>query len=136
MDWKGIRINKVTAEAHSDARFRNMSISMDITKIEKTGDDDARVHFTYTTRYLPDVADIKLEGFLDMGGKKGELGPAIARWHKDRILPREMFETMINLIKYSAETNGVLIAKALNIAAPIAAPKLKLPLKPQKTQKK
>jgi hypothetical protein len=124
MEWRGIRLYKVEAECKSDNRFNSIGVSLDISGIEKTKEDEMRILFTYETAYKPDIANLKFWGVIQVGGKKAELDGIIARWEKDKMIPKEMFEFLVNLIRYSAETNGVLVAKALNIAPPVVEPKM------------
>ncbi|MEW5996565.1 MAG: hypothetical protein AB1657_03150 [Candidatus Micrarchaeota archaeon] len=126
MEWRGIRFYRVEAECKSDARFSSIGVSLDITGMEKTGEDELRITFAYRTEYRPGIASIRFDGLLLVGGKKAELDGVLSRWNKEKMLPKEMFETLVNLIKYNAEANGVLVAKALSIAPPVVAPKIQV----------
>jgi len=130
MEWHGIRLYKVEAESLSDGKFTGISASLDVAKMEVAREGMMRIDFTYVSEYNPAIARIKFCGFVTLSGKKGEMDIALAKWKKDRFIEKETFETLVNLIKYTAETNGVLVAKALNIAPPIVSPKISLQQKP------
>lgn len=132
MEWRGIRFYKVDAECKSDNRFTNVSVSMNITGIDKTKDDEMRITFEHTTEYKPDIARLRFEGLVLVGGKKNDLDGIISRWEKEKMLPKDMFEMLMNVIKYNAEANGVLVAKALNMAPPLLEPKVQVTPRPAK----
>jgi len=126
MEWTGIRLYKAEAECVSDKKFEGIAASLDITGIGMTKDGGIKIDFTHTTKYEPGIAMIRFSGFTLAKGKKAELDSLLAGWKKNRFLPKDVFETLVNLAKYSAETNGVLVAKALNIAPPLVIPRVRM----------
>lgn len=126
MEWTGIRLYKAEAECVSDRKFEGIAASLDITGVQMTGGGALKIDFTHTTKYQPGIATIRFCGFTLATGKKAELDSLVSGWKKDRFLPKDVFETLVNLAKYSAETNGVLVAKALNIAPPLVVPRVRL----------
>ncbi len=126
MEWTGIRMTKVEAECNSDKEFKGIAATLDVTKMGIARPGMLRVDFSYSTEYKPDVARIRFIGFVSLKGKKGELEALLSGWKKEKRVDREIFETLVNLIKFTSETNGVLVAKALNIAPPLVGPKIRL----------
>jgi hypothetical protein len=132
MEWTGIRLYKVEAECLSDKKFEGIAAALDVSKMEVSKPGALRIDFSYATEYRPQVARIKFYGFVSLEGKKGELESLLSRWKRDKFIDKENFEALVNLIKFTSETNGVLVAKALNIAPPLVGPKIRLSGKPGK----
>jgi hypothetical protein len=125
MEWTGIRLYRAEAESMSDGKFTNIAVSVDIKSVEKTKEGGLKVLFGYSIEYQPNVARLRFEGLVRASARKAELDSVLSGWQKNRALPKDMFETMVSLIKYSADTNGVLVAKALNMAPPVVGPRLR-----------
>jgi hypothetical protein len=125
MQWKGIRFYRVNAESSSDDNFTKLAVNVDISDLKVNG-DGLRIDFSYAVDYQPGIAKLKFDGYALLGGTRAELDSAQNGWKKDRSLPRDIAEPLVNIIKFSAETNGVLVAKALNMVPPLLAPKIDL----------
>jgi hypothetical protein len=131
MEWKGIRFYKVEAESTRDENFSSVSVNLDIREMKISG-SELRIDFSYGVDYRPGVARVKFEGYTTIGGIPSELQKIEKDWRKDRTLPKALAEPLINVITFNAETNGVLIAKAINIVPPLLAPKIEVGPQAQK----
>ncbi len=127
MDWKGIRFYKVQAESRRDENFSSVAIDLNITEMKVNG-GDLRVDFSYAVEYRPGVASLRFDGYATLGGSRSELEKLEKDWKKDKTMPKSLAEPLINVITFNAETNGVLIAKAINIVPPLVAPKIEVQL--------
>jgi hypothetical protein len=129
MDWKGIRFYKVEAESSRDGEFTSVAVNLDINGMKVDG-SGLRIDFSYAVDYKPGVARLKFHGYTTVGGTRTELDKIEKEWKKDKTIPSSLAEPLINIITFNAETNGVLVAKAINIVPPLLAPKLEIgPLK-------
>ena len=55
----------------------------------------------------------------------------MARWEKEKKLPDAFAEVILNAINYACGTNGVFVARPVNLSPPIVPPKIQLgPQKP------
>jgi hypothetical protein len=125
MDWKGIRFYKVEAESTRDDNFTTVAVDLNINEM-KMNAGDLRIDFTYAVDYQPGIASLKFYGYTLIGGARPELERIEKDWRKDKTLPKSLAEPLINVIAFNAETNGVLIAKAINIVPPLLAPKMEV----------
>ncbi|MDD5340054.1 MAG: hypothetical protein PHV13_02285 [Candidatus ainarchaeum sp.] len=125
MDWKGIRFYKVEAESSRDENFTSVAVNLDVTGMKPSG-GDLRIDFSYSVNYQPGVARLRFDGYTIIGASKAELDRIEKDWKKDKTLPKSLAEPLINVISFNAETNGVLIAKAINIVPPLLAPKIEI----------
>jgi hypothetical protein len=125
MDWKGIRFYKVEAESSRDENFTSVAVNLDVTGMKMSG-ADLRIDFSYSVNYQPGVARLRFDGYTIVGGNRAELDKIEKDWKKEKTIPKSLAEPLINVISFSAEANGVLIAKALNIVPPLLAPKIEI----------
>lgn len=125
MDWKGIRFYRVDAESIRDDAFTSVAVDLNINEM-KMNAGDLRIDFSYAVDYQPGVARLRFDGYALIGGPRGELDGIEKGWKKDKTLPKSLAEPLINVITFNAETNGVLIAKAINIVPPLLAPKMEI----------
>jgi len=125
MEWKGVRFYKVNAESNRDANFDSMAVNLDINDLRFKG-DELRVEFSYTVDYKPDIARMKFDGYALLAGSRSDLDKVEKEWKKDKTLPKSVGEPLINVISFNAQTNGVLVAKAINIVPPLMSPKLEM----------
>lgn len=127
MDWKGIRFYRVEAESMRDENFTKLAVNLDIGDMKANG-GGLRVDFSYSVDYQPGVAKLRFDGYALLSGSKADLEKLQAGWKKDRTLPKALADPLVNIITFSAETNGVLVAKALNMVPPLLAPKIDMKL--------
>jgi len=125
MDWKGIRFYRVEAESTRDENFTSVAVDLNIKEM-KFNAGDLRIDFSYAVDYQPGVARLRFDGYTLIGGTRAELDRIEKDWRKDKTLPKSLAEPLINVIAFNAETNGVLIAKAINIVPPLLAPKMEV----------
>jgi hypothetical protein len=125
MEWLGIKFTKVEAESRKEAAFDAIAINLDINDMALSG-SEMRILFSYSVSYKPDIARLRFEGYVKLGGQKSELEKIQAEWKKQKTIPRSLAEPLVNVIKFNAETNGVLVAKSIGIVPPIIAPRIEI----------
>jgi len=126
VEYKGVRFFKTEAESLKDEPFTSISVEMAINNVTRKSRTELIVEFSYNVDYKENVAKLGLSGYLFLSGDEKELDKYILGWRKDKKLPRELAGPLANIITFSSEVNGVLIARALGIPAPIIPPNIKL----------
>lgn len=126
VDFLAVKLSKVEAQSKSEGVFRNMNVNLNINKFEKSQDKRAKVDFSYTADFTPDVGSLSFEGYVLLGGENKEIDSSIIYWKAKKIMPQEISEGLANLINYTCQLNGVLVAKALNMPAPLIPPRITL----------
>jgi len=126
VEWKGIRFYRTEAESFRDAPFSAISVDMSINEMRRSAKDEITVDFAYKVDYKEGVASLMMRGNLFLGGDEKELDKYIDMWRKDKKMPKELVSPLANIITYSSQVNGVLVARALGIPAPVVPPNIKL----------
>jgi hypothetical protein len=124
VEWRVIKFYKTEAESKKEENYKSINFDMSIQKVEKSKDDEVRIEFIYKADFVPDIAVLRLYGYVLMGGEKKELNAFVDAWKAKKPVPREISEPLTNLIAYSSQLNGVLISRALNMPAPVIPPRL------------
>ena len=125
MYFKLLKFNKVEAEVKKDEAFSGLAVNLDISEIKKMG-SDIRFEFIYSVDYEPSVAKIIFKGFGIISGSTDEVTKMLSGWQKDKSVEPIIAEMIVNTINFNAETNGVLVAKALGIVSPLMSPKMQI----------
>jgi hypothetical protein len=125
MNIKGIRFYKVDAESIKDEFFTTIGVNLDLREMSFDG-EGLRIDFTYSVDYKPSVAHLSLNGYVLLSGSGSDLERLENQWRTDRTLPKDVAESLINVITFNAETNGVFIAKTIGIVPPLIAPKIEI----------
>lgn len=125
MEWKGIRFYKVEAESKSDENFTSISMNLDVNDMKLKG-DELTIDFAYSVDYKPSVASLKFKGVVVLGGARADLEKVEKEWKKQKTIPKNVAEPLINVITFNAESNSVLVAKAISIVPPLLAPKIEI----------
>ena len=126
VEWKGIRFYRTEAESLKDEPFTAIAVDMSINDVRRRTKEDLVIDFTYSVDYKDGVAKLMLKGNLFLGGKEKELDGYMATWKKEKKMPKELAGPLANIVTYSSEVNGVLVARAIGIPAPVIPPNIKL----------
>jgi hypothetical protein len=98
---------------------RNMNIEIKGMRLEK---DILEIDYSYTVVYGDDAAKLKIEGTIL--AKEDGAAKIVERWKKKQGLPEDFSEDLINVINYAGSVNGTIIARVVDLAPPMAMPKL------------
>ena len=121
----GIKITKVEAHRDSDNEVAGLNINIGVDKVTAKGGDVA-IEFNYSATYLEGVGELKMNGILS-SKEDPKLGKEITeRWAKDKKLPDNYAEIVLNAINYACGTNGVLVVRAVGLSPPIVPPRIQL----------
>jgi len=121
----GIKITKVEAHRDSDNEVAGLNINIGVDKVAAKGGDVA-IEFNYSATYLDGVGELKMSGTL-ASKEDPKLAKEITdRWAKDKKLPDNYAELVLNAINYACGTNGTLVVRSVNLSPPIVPPRIQL----------
>jgi hypothetical protein len=126
VEWKGVRFYKTEAQSFKDEPFSAIAVDLSVNKVLRKSKTELAIDFSYNVDYKDKVAKLGLSGNLFLEGKEKELDKYVAGWRKDKKLPKELASPLANIITFTSEVNGVLVARALGIPAPVVPPNIKL----------
>jgi len=120
-----LRINKVEAVRNSDKDILGLNINIGIDNVKVEG-QEVKIDFTYTATYLEGVGELKMNGNI-VAKEDSKLVKEISdKWGKEKKLPENFAENVLNAINYACGTNGTLVVRAINLSPPILPPKIVL----------
>ncbi|MFH1785654.1 MAG: hypothetical protein ABH842_04455 [Candidatus Micrarchaeota archaeon] len=135
MKLKAIKFYGVDAQHLKEDRFTNLAVNLSMQEGKPVG-SDFRSDFIFTVMYDPNIATMKFSGYVLIEGTKTEINELTTIWKKQKVLPKEITEHLINTITFQGQTNGVLVAKALSLTPPLLSPKIQVQVKPSSAQSK
>lgn len=120
----GDRINRIDAQINPDAPFNGFKIDIKMGEVKKEGKDRMLVDYIYTVDY-DKVGKLMLYGTVFETDEK-KIPQLEESWKKNKRLPNDYVEEMINIINFVGSAHGTIVARVLNIRPPIIPPKLSL----------
>ncbi|OIO21249.1 hypothetical protein COV61_04840 [Candidatus Micrarchaeota archaeon CG11_big_fil_rev_8_21_14_0_20_47_5] len=119
------KITSVEARRDSDAQMSGLSvnISMDGVKVEGKR---VEVSYTYIATYDEKVGELKLKGVLYANEEEKAAKKIKERWEKEKKLPEEFAEVVINTINFTCSTNGIFATRVVNLAPPMVPPRISI----------
>ena len=105
----------------------NINNNSSISGVEKKG-EGLIVEFSFTSKYEPDVGEIKLKGEVAVKGEKEKIDAAYTQWveSEKKHLPKDIAERIHNLILFNSITESVIIARELQLPSPIPMPRVNI----------
>ncbi|MBI2079417.1 hypothetical protein HYT84_01520, partial [Candidatus Micrarchaeota archaeon] len=114
----GGKIDKVEATKANEVAMAGLNINVALDDVKVKG-KNIEIDYTYTATYADNIGEIKLKGTL-FATEDDKLSKEVeATWKKNKKVPDEYAEALINAINYTCSANGTLIARVLNMAPPI-----------------
>lgn len=121
----GTRINKIEATRGKDSQKKGKGLKVEINTTDVGGKgEDLEVKYVFSAEYLDGIGKITIEGELLDRVEKKVADEVRKMWKEKKDLPENYKLSIINSISYIAGTEGVLIAKVLRLAPPIAPPRI------------
>lgn len=80
------------------------------------------IRFEFTTRYEPNVAEIKISGHVLYLGKKTK--DLIKKWKKSKVFPREVDMEVKNFLFKKCLTLGVNLSESMQLPPPLIFPRV------------
>ncbi|MEM3399988.1 MAG: hypothetical protein QXP42_04095 [Candidatus Micrarchaeia archaeon] len=121
----GGKITYVEAKRDKDDPVSGLSINVGIDDVV-IEEGVVEVKYTYTVNYTDGVGSLKIVGSIYAEEEPDMVKRINDEWTKNRRLPDDFAETIINSINYACGTNGTLVVRPLNLAAPMIPPRVRL----------
>ncbi len=117
------KINSVEARRDSDEPMVGLSINITMDDVKVNG-KRVEVYYTYAAKYDKDVGMLKMSGVL-YANEEEKLSKKIKeRWEKDKKLPEEFAEIILNTVNFTCSTNGILAVRVVNLSPPMMPPRI------------
>jgi len=126
----GIKITQVEARRDKDEDMTGLNVNIGLDAVVQKG-AEVEISFNYSVTYTEGVGEIKMKGAITSREDAKLTKDIVSRWEKDKKLPDNYAEIILNAINYACGTNGVFVARPVNLSPPIVPPKIQLgPQKP------
>jgi len=126
----GIKITQVEARRDKDEDMTGLNVNIGLDAVVQKG-AEVEISFNYSVTYTEGVGEIKMKGAITSKEDAKLTKDIVSRWEKDKKLPDNYAEIILNAINYACGTNGVFVARPVNLSPPIVPPKIQLgPQKP------
>jgi len=125
----GFGITSISAERKNvprgriDISSRPKIVSVSWPKMKVfTKKKPVNIEFEFTTKYEPNVAEIKICGHVLYLGKK--MKDLIKKWEKNKIFPREVGMEVKNFLFRKCLTLGVNLSESMQLPPPLIFPRV------------
>ncbi len=127
----GFQFNKLSAERKNPIRGKiNINRTCNPTKVEEVdlGSDQKGVRYTFefSCLYEPDIASMEFSGNITEMRSEEESKKVLEQWGKDKTLPLDTLERVMNAILNRCHIEALIIAKELNMPPPFNLPKVRV----------
>lgn len=134
MSVVGGAITKISAEVKKQVPTEGLNVNIDVTDVEEDK-ENLVVSYTYKILYVPDAAEMTVEGKVIAKEDASTRKKVVEEWKKTKILPSFFAEEVLTAMNYSASAVGTLLAFGLGVNAPINVPRARI-AKPEGEAKK
>ena len=122
----GERILEVTGNKVPQTPIKGLNINIQLEKVEQNKDKNLEITYVYTADYKDDVGQIKIKGLLIAKEEDKLSKEVVASWKKNKKIPDDYATVVLSAVNYSGSANGTLLARVLNLTAPLIPPKIQL----------
>lgn len=127
----GFNFTKLSAERKNAVRGKiNINRSCNPTDVEEvdlgSNQKGVRYTFEFSCAYEPDIATMEFSGNLTEMRSEEESKKILEQWGKDKTLPLDTLERVMNAILNRCHIEALIIAKELNIPPPFNLPKVRV----------
>ena len=120
----GGKVEDITGKRAKDETVKGLSISIEVDNVKFKG-EDVEIKYTYKAKY-GGGSEIKIKGMIMAKEDKKTAENMKKEWEKKKKLPNDYAENLINVINFAGSSNGTLLARVLNIPAPLTPSRIRL----------
>ncbi len=121
----GERILEVSGSKSPDAKMKGLGINISIDDVKVNG-ESVEIKYVYNANYEDKLGNIKIKGVLLTKEEKKLCKSISEEWKKSKKIPTDYAEMVLRAINYSGSANGTLLARVLNLTAPLIPPRIQL----------
>ncbi len=119
----GGKIFSVEAKRNSEDPIIGLSINIGIDDVVNEG-NDLEIKYTYTADYAKNVGMLKIIGSITASEEHAR--EIMLSWKKDKKLPEDFAEVVLNTINFTCGTNGTLVVRPINLSPPMVPPRIEI----------
>jgi len=121
----GERIIEISGKREPDMTISGLNINIALDEVKVSG-ENIELNYEYTANYEDKAGFLKIKGIIFTKENKQLADKVKAEWAKNKKVPEEYAEFVLSAVNYSGSANGTLIARVLNLTAPLIPPKISL----------
>jgi len=121
----GERILEITGSKVPKGNIKGLNINISLEDV-KMAEDNLEITYVYTANYEDKVGQIKIKGVL-LSKEESKLAKNVVdTWKKSNKIPDDYASVILSAVNYSGSANGTLLARVLNLTAPLIPPRIQL----------
>lgn len=120
----GVKNTVVEARRYKDDPISGIEANINLDDVKVKG-KDIEVSYTYTILYKDGVGMLKMNGIL-YASEEPVKAQAIEKGWKERRMPPEFAEAVLNTINFACGSEGVFVVRPLNLAPPLLPPRIEV----------
>ncbi|MBN1169759.1 hypothetical protein JXA56_01935 [Candidatus Micrarchaeota archaeon] len=122
----GERILDVSGNKVPQQQIKGLNINIQLENVELNKDKNLEITYIYTAEYRDNVGEIKIKGLLIAKEDEKLSKEIVSTWKKSKKIPDDYATVVLSAVNYSGSANGTLLARVLNLTAPLIPPKIQL----------
>ncbi len=126
LNIRGGRVISVAAKRMTAEKFDNLGVNVEVRDVKSTPEHLA-IQYEYTIAYQPNFAEMLMIGEAWLEGTKEERKKVEDDWKKNKQLPVEAAEELLNALARTGTAVGTLLGYAIGVRPPINQPRIPLP---------
>ncbi len=126
LNIRGGRVISVAAKKMTADKFDNLAVNVEVRDVKSTPDHLA-IQYEYTIAYQPDFAEMLMVGEAWLEGTKEERKKVEDDWKKNKQLPLDAAEELLNALAHTGTAVGTLLGYSIGVRPPINQPRITLP---------
>jgi hypothetical protein len=119
----GGKITSVEAKREKEGQIKGLNINIGLDSV-KVKSDEIEIGYTYTATYADGIGTLKIVGTLNAKEDKKKAKEIEERWEKEKRLPDQFAEVVLNSINFTCGTNGTFVVRPVNLSPPMIPPKI------------
>jgi len=124
----GEKILEISGKRELGNNIEGLSINIGLDEVKVDG-DNIELRYEYVANYDKNAGFLKIKGLIT-AKEDAKLASEIKdEWAKNKKVPERYMEFLLSAINYSGSANGTLVARVLNLTAPLIPPRITLPKK-------
>ena len=130
----GFHFKKMMAEKKNAIKGKvNVNTNITVTQVKeakvnmgKSKQAGIEFTFSYKTKYLPEVAEIDLEGAVVFIGSEDKVKETLKMWDKDKKRPPDVVEEVHNFLLAKCNVQALVLGKDMGLPPHVRMPQVKV----------